>query len=1080
MKTKHYFFLSAAMLGLAWGWVYNVSGQTAEAPAMNAPDSPLKESGLANVDLRGALSYSDEWEDTPFPYGFYSAPTSDDASPEFVFLTDDRNMEGGAVYVDGVIHAISKVGQWLWDDEDEDWYFSQSGAAFTSYDAATGEVLYDTTEVTSDLFSSDLCYDKTSGTVYGVFTVEGYKNAWGTLDVDNLEITYIKTYSGGSYTFAAIDVDGAGQAYALTGDGKLVKIDKETGEISEPLAEYNLRKGYKSTGVIDTDTNIFYILLNSFNAPGVYAIDLNSYELTKLSTLRHYERWGGAYIAKEEVEEGTPAAATNLVLSFPEASLEGTLTFDAPTQTADDDDLSGETLRYEVKADDETVAEGAVLAGETVTTDTFTVAPGKHIISVALSNEKGTGLSASTSFWFGSDAPAGVENLSASNDGYTVTLSWDAPAVSVHGGYFNPSDVTYTVTRMPDNVVVAENIKETSVTDVIESKKVAKYSYTVLSSYDGIEGNLVESSGLILGDGVSLPYETEFSDEDCELMSVEDTNGDGNTWDIGDETAIYRFGDVDADDWLFVAPLYLEKGNTYALESRITSGLARKEKFEVKLGKAPQSDAMVSYVVEPVEFESDGYDIAEYFTVPETGTYYMGFHALSPETHFTLWVDFVKIDIAMSEDAPAAATVKATAGEKGAISATLTIQAPMLRYNGKELTELEGANIFHGDILIESLDEVVPGETYTYVHEGCDAGFNTYSVVFVNEYGSGMPVEATVFVGEDTPLAPKNVRVKLEDDIATVTWDSPGERGVNGGYVDPEKVVYTPSYTHYGEWIIMEETSDTELSVEYDMGGDQRWFVFGLIATTDMGTSDVAYSNYMLTGDPYNMPYLESLNNGRNLSVITSVDPFGYVGSYSSDVVMSATETGGCFMFTPLTLLHEPPFVDTLTTGVINTSGYPTVNVSFYYYNDASENDGDMLTVSLYDQDNDITYNLGSVVMDGSATEWRKFEATKEINSDNLRIHICMTSNNGNTIYLDEFSLNAATVGVSGIMGDAVNVTTAEGSIFVSGLSGEHVTIATTGGIVIYNGSASGEVSVAVPTGIYLVRVADKTFKVAL
>lgn len=185
-------------------------------------------------------------------------------------------------------------------------------------------------------------------------------------------------------------------------------------------------------------------------------------------------------------------------------------------------------------------------------------------------------------------------------------------------------------------------------------------------------------------------------------------------------------------------------------------------------------------------------------------------------------------------------------------------------------------------------------------------------------------------------------------------------------------------------------------------------------------------------------------------------------------------------MFTPLTLLREPPFVDTLTTGVINTSGYPTVNVSFYYYNDASENDGDMLTVSLYDQDNDITYNLGSVVMDGSATEWRKFEATKEINSDNLRIHICMTSNNGNTIYLDEFSLNAATVGVSGIMGDAVNVTTAEGSIFVSGLSGEHVTIATTGGIVVYNGSASGEVSVAVPTGIYLVRVADKTFKVAL
>ncbi len=1069
MNCKNFLSVFTVVGALCAGSGYAAT-QSGEASMFKAP---------GGVDLRAAMSFNESWEETPFPYGIYSVSTVDGIEPEFVFLTDERNMEGGAVYVDGVIHAISKLGDWLWDDEDEGWYFQQKGAAFTTFDAETGEVLFDTTDgLSTDLFTSDLCYDATTGNIYGVFKVKGYLSAWGILDVDNLTVEYLNEKM--STSMSAIAADKNGVIYGLTGEGSLVTINKETGEISEPLAEYKKYQGYKSTGVIDPQTNTFYWLLHSYGDAGLYSIDLNNYEITKITPFRNYERWGGAYIAQVVVDEGTPAAASNLTINFPMGTLTGTVTFDAADISVDDEDLTGTVLDYVVNCDDEVVAQGKVNAGATITSDPFTLTEGYHDITIVLSNEMGDGMPSKLSYWFGNDAPANVNNLTAINDGYSVNISWSAPTQGVHNGYFDPEAVTYNVIRMPDNVLVAENLTETSYTDEISSKKVAKYYYQVIPYFANMEGRVAETQGLIIGDGVNLPYETNFSDEDCEFMTVEDTNGDGNTWDIGEEEACYRFGDVDGDDWLFTAPLYLETGTAYCLTAQLKNGWNdRLEKYEIKLGTAPDSKAMTQTIVEPTEFESQYSNVEEYISVPTTGTYFIGIHAMSPESHFVLSVNFIKFEVAMSDEAPAAGEITAVAGEKGALSATLTITAPTQRFNGKELDELEGVNIFHNGSLIDSMDDIEPGKTYTYTHESSTQGFNNYSIVFVNENGNGLANETTVFVGNDVPLAPKNVHFEFEDGYAVVTWDTPGERGVNGGYVDPETLVYSPCYVDNGDWVLMDETKEHKASVKYDTTGKQRWFLFGLMAYNEMGESEAAYSNNMIVGNIYEMPYLESLDNGVNKTMFASTNIFGPVGGYGSDTELSASEIGGCLKFNPYSFIYDAPYIDTLTTGVINTAGHDNVTLSFYYYNDAAENNGDELTAALYDQDNDITYNLGSVKMDGSATEWRKFEASKAINSDNLRIHIGIISNNGNTIYLDEFKLDDPNgSSVAQICGDGVKVVAAENEIIISGLEGENVTVVSISGITLYNGTTQGEISVPATSGMYVVKVADRSVKV--
>ncbi len=186
------------------------------------------------------------------------------------------------------------------------------------------------------------------------------------------------------------------------------------------------------------------------------------------------ERFVGAFIHGDVAPDGEPTSATNLTLSFVDDSLTGTLSFEAPTESWDGDELAGE-LSYKVSADGELMTEGKVAAGAIATTSEFTLTQGNHEVSVVLANEAGEGLNAIVSAWIGNDAPVNVADIKVAAEGYNVNISWTAPEIGLHQGYINPEEVTYTVIRQPVNVVVAENITANSVTDVITESKLAKY-----------------------------------------------------------------------------------------------------------------------------------------------------------------------------------------------------------------------------------------------------------------------------------------------------------------------------------------------------------------------------------------------------------------------------------------------------------------------------------------------------------------------------------------------------------------------------------------------------------------------------
>ncbi len=298
--------------------------------------------------------------------------------------------------------------------------------------------------------------------------------------------------------------------------------------------------------------------------------------------------------------------------------------------------------------------------------------------------------------------------------------------------------------------------------------------------------------------------------------------------------------------------------------------------------------------------------------------------------------------------------------------------------------------------------------------------------------------------------------------------------------MDPASLQYSISYYDSGEWVTFEGYMDeTEIVTECDMTGNQRWLVFGVIAINDNGVSEPAYSNAMIVGDCYDLPLTDNFDGGANKYFWANANPFGTENvAWTSNGQMSAGEIGGCLVFSPYMFFAEPPFVSTLTSGLLNVSNKTEFTFSFWYYNDVEANADDTITVEVYDQYADTLYPLGEITLGGSESGWLEFSNSISVPAEMeaARIHITINSVNGNRVYIDDFSVDASTA-VETLSASDVTVKAMDGEIVVAGLDGESVSIFSANGMKEYCGEASGVLTVPVSKGIYIVNVAGKAYK---
>ncbi len=286
-----------------------------------------------------------------------------------------------------------------------------------------------------------------------------------------------------------------------------------------------------------------------------------------------------------------------------------------------------------------------------------------------------------------SGAPTGGTVASTLN----VACAGQSFTLSVNGSSVGSSGLTYQWQSSQNNTIWNDIAGATSASYVATQSSPTYYRRKISC---GKDDSFSTSVMVDVSAAESIPYVENFENVTAPAIpactSVQDVNG-GTTWSTFKSatpsvylpsTAIrYSYSTtLPADDWFFTKALSLSAGTTYQLKFRYgaSDGPTYTEKLEVKIGNAPNAAGMsatalfnnnnINNNISPNGSLLLG-DTA--FTVPSSGTYYVGFHAYSAADQGYLYLDSIKIS------APSCSEPKSlSANGVTASAATLNWKAP--------------------------------------------------------------------------------------------------------------------------------------------------------------------------------------------------------------------------------------------------------------------------------------------------------------------------------------------------------------------------------------------------------------------
>ena len=275
------------------------------------------------------------------------------------------------------------------------------------------------------------------------------------------------------------------------------------------------------------------------------------------------------------------------------------------------------------------------------------------------------------------------------------------------------------------------------------------------------------------------PYLNTFqTQDDQEAFTIIDANGDHDTWDFAFNSddnwfARYTYNEsFDADDWLVSPAFHFEAGKQYRLTFD-TWNKGFDERIEVMAGSDATADAMTIQVVEPTDILwEDPQEMEGKIVVGETGTYYIGFHAISQADMNKLFVDNVMVDVYEME-APAAPTDFTAVQTEDMLEVTVNFTAPAVKRNGEPLGgNLDKIELMRDGLVIHTFENVAPGAAVNWIDNGDDLtlGSHLYQAVAYNEKGAGDKSEAVTVKVIATINVPYTADLTLPEtfDIFTV------------------------------------------------------------------------------------------------------------------------------------------------------------------------------------------------------------------------------------------------------------------------------------------------------------------------
>ena len=946
-------------------------------------------------------------------YSFHSAPAAD-----FTAEAAGKPLPDGTVYV--------RVN---------DLYYIFSAGNVTIANATTGEVVKN--DIAFKLNDEDVTplqaatYDPATGKIYVIYWGEDYGKSILTFDPTTYDTKYLADMPGYPLSITAAP---DGKLYFFAYPATLYSFDTATGENTKLFDNVKSGKSYQNgtasqSGAFDWATGYLYLAnLTQDWKTHLTKIDVNKGTATDIVTFPEGQRFVGLYIPQAEAD--APAAPSKISFA------DGKLLFTAPSQTySSGKQLSGELTAY-VTVDGGAAVEQTVTPGEAAQV-ALDLVDGPHAITVEIGNAAGHSTARRLNTYVGTDVPVAVSGLEFSTeDGKNATVAWQKPENSVHGGPVDDATLNYRVVRYPDEVVVAEGLKETSFKDILPDTH-ARYYYEVTAFAGDRAGQTATSNVVPAGDTWVPPYtETFDTQDDFDFFKVIDANGDGQTWthllpqvqNANGYAYLHGNGvaDVDTgiyeghgnDDYLVSPKIQLKGGADYRLKFETYDNWLTNEYMTVLVGKHDKVTGDEIVVKKFTDLHSNS-QYSMLFSVPEDGDYYLMLHADNPGQSVSILLDNLGIDLYSTYNGPASSTdVKAVAGEKGALSNTLSFTAPTKTYKDAALDKIEYINVYRngGTKPVHVFEAPQPGERLTWTDNDVEQGLVNYRIVAFSEAGQGCEALVTNWVGLDMPAKPAGVKIRMNDqNQAVLTWDKVGDKGMHGGYVNPDDVKYVlkryNEYNFMDHWeTVTDSTSEATLTDESYTAYSQTYVDYCVVAGNAAGESEGAGAGIVL-GAPYERPYEESFAYGfASLDPWTlSANTYNYAWQMVTGSGLAVKPYDGDEGMLQFSLKDSDSNNQVLMGPRISLKDAENAELSFFMYHGFEAEEGDLQLDVWTNYDDEGWQKAATVDYNNGQEGWARFSLPMRKDAGNVQIAFGgYAADASASIYVDHLKIDEA------------------------------------------------------------------------
>lgn len=461
----------------------------------------------------------------------------------------------------------------------------------------------------------------------------------------------------------------------------LVKMDGDFNRISEVKmqSESDINSIYFSTMYFDNSTgDLYYLPCSDYGSTSLYKVNPTTGISQRVAWFNQGNHFTGLYIPYLTADNGAaPARVSGLDAQADlNGAMKDTIKWVTPSKTWAGDDLANlQTVKIyrknagyattELTKTADLIANSQLLATVPATEKETAMSwvdenptDGINTYYVLAANDKGNGVIDSIRCYMGIDVPGAVGNIMLEKNGTGVDISWTAPEKGANNGYIGTEGLSYKITRLPDSVVVAENVTDTKYTDNTLGEQ-QSYSYTVQAVNAKGAGAIATSNpimaGAVLKTPVSLAFDTQ---TDADRWSTNKVNNSiyfnyAGGWS-DDYKCMIGYGTTTGtvEGTLISPPLYLEEGKTYRFTTDFQADFFDDAYFDLYVGVGTNSESQDGATIiasregeqyaEP--YHREKYE--DYFVAPSSGTYYYTLRVKTVDKYnifklFGLKVDYV-------------------------------------------------------------------------------------------------------------------------------------------------------------------------------------------------------------------------------------------------------------------------------------------------------------------------------------------------------------------------------------------------------------------------------------------------------